>query len=332
MQQRTLGQSQIKASVVGLGAWAIGGWMWGGTDAEQSAAAIRAAVECGINLIDTAPIYGFGESERIVGKAIGGIRDQVVLATKCGLRWDCERGVFHFDSDEKSIGGKGYRVNKYLGAESIRHEIENSLRRLNTEYIDLYQTHWQEETTPIEETMEALLKLKQEGKIRAIGVSNATPEQMRRYLEVGPLDSDQELYSMLDRKHEAENLPFCRDQNIAFLAYSPLARGLLTGKTGPEREFNEGDARASLRRFSVENRRRAQAMLERMRPIAERHNAELAQLAVAWTLHQPGCTHVLCGVRNPGQAETNAAAAGISLDESEQTELNSILNEFDDVV
>lgn len=332
MQQRTLGQSQIKASVVGLGAWAIGGWMWGGAEVEQSVSAIRTAVEGGVNLVDTAPIYGFGESERVVGRAIRGIREQVVLATKCGLVWDRERGVFAFDSDEKSIGGKVYRVYKYLGAESIRRELESSLRRLDTDYVDLYQTHWQEESTPIEETMETLLKLKQEGKIRAIGVSNATPEQMRRYQAVGPLDSDQELYSMLDRKHEGGNLPFCREQKMAFLAYSPLARGLLTGRATPERQFEEGDARAGMARFSVENRRRAQDMLERMRPIAERHGCGLAQLALAWAFHQPGCSHVLCGVRNSGQAEAAVAAGEVVLRESEQAEVDSLLREFSDIV
>ncbi len=191
MRYRPLGQSGIEASVVALGAWAIGGWYWGGTDETQSIDAIHAALDAGINFIDTAPAYGLGRSETIVGKAIAGRRDQVVIATKCGVVWHTQEGKPHIQQHNKQT----YR---YLGAESIRYEIEESLRRLQTDYIDLYQTHWQDPTTPIEETMEALLELKEQGKIRAIGVCNATADDMERYRKLGPLDSDQEIATRKD--------------------------------------------------------------------------------------------------------------------------------------
>ncbi len=334
MQYKELGQSKIEASVIGLGTWAIGGWMWGGTEKEDSLEAVRASVDQGVNLIDTAPIYGFGLSEEWIGEAIKGIRDKVVLATKCGLIWDRAEGVFHFSSDEYSVNPRAsrYQVYKHLAAFSIRTEVERSLRRLQTDYIDLYQTHWQDESTPVEETMSELLKLKQEGKIRAIGVSNATVEQIRQYQDVGPVDSDQELYNMLDRRHDQENLPYCQENNIAFLAYSPLARGLLSGKLTPERQFNAGDGRSMQERFSEENRREAQKMLSALMPLAEKHDITLAQLAAAWTFHQPGCTHVLCGARNSAQAEANAGAGRVRLTPEDLQEIEQTLADFHHLV
>lgn len=197
MEDRSLGASGIEASVVGLGAWAIGGWMWGGADERKSVEAIQAAIDTGINLIDTAPAYGLGLSESVVGKAVAGRRSQVLIATKCGIVW-------HTDKGTPFVNQSGKQMHRYLGPESIRYEVEQSLKRLNTDHIDLYQTHWQDETTPIEDTMRTLLDLKREGKIRAIGVSNATVEQIEAYRRIGPLDSGQEKYSMLDRKLDGE--------------------------------------------------------------------------------------------------------------------------------
>jgi methylglyoxal reductase len=314
MRHRTLGQSGINASVVGLGTWAIGGWMWGGTDEARAIQAIQASIDEGINLIDTAPAYGLGLSEEIVGKAITGRRDKVVLATKCGLVWHVKRGAWFFDQ-------AGKPVHRYLGDGSIRYEIEQSLKRLHTDVIDLYQTHWQDFTTPIAETMGALLDLKREGKIRAIGVSNATVDQIEEYRRVGPVDSDQERYSLIDRGLEAALVPYCRDNGIAMLAYSPLAHGLLTGKIGPERQFAGDDLRRDDPRFSVENRRRIGAALERVRPIAESHGLTLGQLAIAWTVAQPGVTHALVGARNPEQVRENAQAAQAPLAPEELAEI-----------
>jgi aryl-alcohol dehydrogenase-like predicted oxidoreductase len=297
-----LGQSGIQASVVGFGAWAIGGWMWGGSDAKEAVRAIQAAVERGITLIDTAPAYGLGLSEELVGEAMAGRRDQVVLATKCGLVWDTDSGRFFLAQDGKP-------VHRYLGGDSIRYELEQSLKRLRTDHVDLYQTHWQDPTTPIEETMGALLELKRQGKIRAIGVSNARVDEIRQYQRLGPVDVDQEKYSLLDRGMEKALLPYCREHGMAVLAYSPMANGLLTGKIGPEREFTGDDLRRGNPRFSVENRAKIQGLLEGLRPIAEGHGLTLGQLAIAWTIAQPGLTHALVGARNARQAEENAGAA-----------------------
>jgi len=321
MQYRKLGTTDIDASVIGFGAWAIGGWMWGGVEEKDAVRAIDAAMDCGINLVDTAPMYGYGRSEEIVGKAIAGKREKVVLATKCGLRWDDKdwpagEGVLHFYGDEKGATSNtsATRIYKYLRPDSIRREVEQSLSRMKTDYIDLLQTHWQEETTPIEATMEALLQLKEQGKIRAIGVSNVTVDHLRQYLAVGPVDVAQEKYSMLDRQIEQNGLlDLCKANGVSLLAYSPMANGLLTGKISPDREFNEGDLRRNHPRFSQENIKRVNAALNNLRPIAEKHNATLAQLVIAWTAAQYEKMHVLCGARNAPQVLENAPAGDLVL-------------------
>ncbi|MBE0584139.1 MAG: aldo/keto reductase, partial [Desulfofustis sp.] len=302
MKYRELGGSGIKASVVGFGAWAIGGWMWGGADEKEAIGALHAALDCGMNLVDTAPMYGFGRSEEIVGKAIRDRRSEVVLATKCGLIWHEQRGDFYFASDDKHPSKEGdQQIYRCLAPEVIRYEVEQSLRRLQTDYIDLYQTHWQETTTPIAETMETLLTLQREGKIRAIGCCNASREQLDAYRAAGRLDCDQELYSMLDRTREGTNLAYARRHGLALLAYSPLAQGLLSGLVGPERQFAPGDQRNLKPRFSVENRQRVRQLLDCFLPIADRHQINLSQVAIAWTVARPGCSHALVGARNAEQ-------------------------------
>jgi methylglyoxal reductase len=306
MIHRPFGQSGITASVVAHGTWAIGGWMWGGTNVQRSVRSIQASLDAGVNFIDTAPAYGLGLSERVVGEAIRGRRDKVILATKCGLVWHTTKGRFFADQNGSSI-------HRYLGAESIRYEVEQSLRRLETDYIDLYLTHWQDPTTAIRETMSTLLDLKKEGKIRAIGVSNCTVDQLRQYRSVGPVDAAQENYSMLHRELEREYLPYCTRNNIAVLAYSPLGNGLLTGKVGPDRIFPEDDLRRHNPMFSRESRVRVREMLDRMQPVAREYSFTEGQLAIAWTLAQPGITHVLVGARDAVQSAENAAAGGVLL-------------------
>lgn len=327
MRYRPLGDSGIEASVVGLGAWAIGGWMWGGQDDDHSIRAIQAAIDAGMNLIDTAPVYGFGRSETIVGKAIAGRRDKVVLATKCGLIWDREAGQLHFTADEHRINPESghIRVYRYNNPASIRAEVEASLKRLNTDHLDLLQTHWQEPTTPIADTMGEMMRLKQQGKIRAIGVSNASIEQMDQYRAAGQLDTDQEKYSMLDRGLDQAVLPYLVRHHIALLAYSPLANGLLTGRITPDRRFPDGDLRSFRPRFSVENRQRVIAMLDELRPFAEAHGWTLGQLAIGWAIAQPGVTHALVGARSPQQVAENAAAAEPRLSPDEMTRIDAII-------
>jgi methylglyoxal reductase len=328
MQMRPLGQTGIEASAVAFGAWAIGGWMWGGADEGESIDAIHASLDSGVNFIDTAPIYGFGRSEEIVGKAIRRRRDQVILATKCSMVCNPNVGEPKFRCDGLGANPNGIiPVHIYLGPDSIREEVEQSLRRLRTDYIDLYQTHWQEATTPIEDTMGALLDLKQQGKIRAIGVCNATLDQIKQYTAAGQLDSDQECYSMLDRQIEGSQLPYTRQENIAVLAYSPLARGLLTGKIGPDREFGPGDHRAMMPRFSKKNRQQVTTLLDAFQPIAEAHNATLAQIVIAWTIRQPGVTHALCGARNVAQAQENAAAGNLELTDEQLQQMDAAIEQ-----
>lgn len=323
MQYRTIGNSGISGSVVAFGAWAVGGWMWGGTEETEAVSAIRAAGDHGINLIDTAPMYGFGRSEEIVGKALRGDRDKWIVASKCGLIWDKAdwpkgKGELHFYSDEngavEKTGPDVYRIYKYLRPESIRREVEASLRRLGTDRIDILQTHWQDGTTPIDDTVEGLLKLKEEGKIRAIGCSNVSARQLEDYARGGALDVDQEKYSLLDREPETNGLfAGCQQYGVSFFAYSPLANGLLTGRIAPDRQYGEGDLRKSRPRFAPENVRRVNTALERLRPLAESHRIDIGQLIIAWTIAKYGKLHALCGARNAEQAIRNAAAGDVRL-------------------
>lgn len=307
---RMIGESGIPASIVGLGTWAIGGWRWGGTDEQQSIAAIHASIDEGISLIDTAPAYGQGVSEEIVGKAIRGRRDKVVLATKCGLVWHTQQGNHFFDYDGKP-------VHRYLGAESIAYEIEQSLTRLGTDYIDHYITHWQDPTTPIEDTMRALEDLKTAGKIRSIGISNASPDDLNAYIAAGQLDAVQEKYNMLDRGIETTLLPICVEHGVSVLSYSSLALGLLSGRMGPDRVFTGDDQRKDNPRFSAANRQKVARLMDEIAPIVQAHDATPAQIVIAWTVHQPGISFALCGARNPDQAKENARAARIRLSPDE---------------
>ena len=304
---REIGRSGIQASAVGLGTWAIGGWMWGGTDEAASIRAIEASIDAGISLIDTAPAYGLGRSEELVGKAIAGKRDKVVIATKCGLNWHSGKGNHFFEED-------GVPVHRYLGGDGIAHEVEQSLKRLGTDHIDLYITHWQDPTTPIDETMEALQRLQDQGKIRAIGASNVGTAELAAYLATGRLDAIQERYSMLDRGIAETLLPMARPAGVSTLSYSSLALGLLTGKVSATRIFEGDDQRAADPRFSPENRQHAANFAAALMPLADQHDASVAQLVIAWTLNQPGITFALCGARDPAQALDNAKAARLRLD------------------
>lgn len=310
MLTREIGRSGIEASAIGLGTWAIGGWMWGGTDEAKSISAIQASIDEGISLIDTAPAYGQGLSEEIVGKAIAGRREKVVLATKCGLVWHTQKGNHFFDYDGKP-------VHRYLGKDAIVHEVEQSLKRLGTDYIDHYITHWQDPTTPIAETMEALESLKTQGKIRSIGASNTTADDVKAYVAAGQLDAIQEEYSMIKRDIEETLVPLCLKEKVSVLSYSSLALGLLTGKIGPDRTFEGDDQRKDNPRFSVENRRKVARLMDAIAPIAEAHGATKAQVVIAWTLQQPGITFSLCGARDPEQARENAKAGRLRLTSEE---------------
>ena len=310
MLVREIGRSGVDATAVGLGTWAIGGWMWGGTDERESIAAIQTAIDEGVTLIDTAPAYGQGLSEAIVGKAITGRRDKVVIATKCGLVWHTRKGSHFFDYE-------GRPVHRYLGRDSIVHEVEQSLRRLGTDYIDHYITHWQDPTTPVAETMGVLQELKSQGKIRSIGASNLSIGELEEYAAGGGLDAIQEEYSMVKRDIESTLLPFCARHGISTLSYSSLGLGLLSGRMGPDRAFSGDDQRKDNPRFSLANRQKVARLMADIADIAASHTASPAQIIIAWTIQQPGITFALCGARNPAQARENAEAGRIRLSGSE---------------
>ena len=334
MEFRELGESGISASAITFGAWAIGGWMWGGSERSDAVAAIRASYEEGVTSIDTAAVYGQGLSEEIVGEALQGIpRDRVQVMTKFGMRWDQAkgdhgassgpRGDFAFKSQDNE--GRPLDIYKYGGKESIIKECEDSLRRLRTDYIDLYQQHWPDVTTPIAETMEALAELQRAGKIRAAGVSNYDVTQMKEAEKTLRLASDQVPYSMVRRDIENELVPYCIENRKAILAYSPLQRGLLSGKIRPGHRFNEGDNRGDSKYYQGENLNRINAFLDQLRPLAAAKNATLAQLVIRWTIQRPGITIALVGARDARQAVQNARAIELRLTADEIAFIDSQL-------
>ncbi|MEQ8878020.1 MAG: aldo/keto reductase [Cyclobacteriaceae bacterium] len=328
MKKVKLGKSDVEITPMVFGAWAIGGWMWGGSDDKEAVTAIKTSIDHGITSIDTAPIYGFGHSEKIVGEAVKSYsRDKIQLLTKFGMRWDTKEGDFYFES--KKNDGTPVKIHKFSGKQSIINECEESLKRLGTDYIDLYQIHWPDKTTPIEESFEAVDQLKKEGKIRSAGVSNYSVDQMKIAHGVTPLASNQVPYSMVLRDIEKEVVPFCIDNGIGILAYSPLQRGLLTGKITPDYKFNEGDHRKSTKFFQEPNLSRTNAFLDEIKPIAEKHDATLAQLVINWTLQQPGITSVLVGARNKEQVAQNAQALSFDLDTEIVDEITKKLNRLE---
>ena len=320
MEHRKLGNSGLELPVVTFGAWAIGGLFWGGSDDDDAIRAIHAAIDTGIDAIDTAPVYGCGHSETLVGRALQGRRDSVKILTKCGLRWDSTQGDFYFTIDDPH-GGQ-VTVHKNVKADSILHECEQSLRRLGTDVIDLYQVHWPSTTASAEETMGALEKLRKAGKVKAIGVSNYNAAQLAEAAALAPVVSNQIKYNLLERGIEADPLPACRERTISVIAYSPMAMGLLTGKVTMHREFSSTDVRGKAKLYQPEVRQQVLNALESVRPIAEAHTASLAQLSVAWVLAQPGITTALVGARNARQVSENAAAAQVKLSPAEVQQIS----------
>jgi Predicted oxidoreductases (related to aryl-alcohol dehydrogenases) len=328
MEYRQLGESQLKASVITYGAWAIGGWMWGGANRREAIDAIKASYDHGVTSIDTAPVYGGGLSEEIVGEAIQGIpRDKVQIFTKFGLRWDTKEGEYHFTS--KDNNGRDVEIYKLATRENVIRECEECLRRLKTDYIDLFQLHWPVASTPIAETMEALLQLQQQGKIRAAGVCNYSVAQMQEAVQTISLASNQVPYSMVLRDIEKELVPYCIEHKKAIIAYSPLQRGLLTGKIKPGHKFNKGDTRENNRFYKEDNIRRVNSFLDGLRPLAESKGATLGQLVLRWTIEQPGITVALAGARNAEQAAQNARAVDVTLSKEEISFINQKLAELE---
>lgn len=302
MQQRQIGQTGIGISAVIMGTWQAGKSMWTDIDDRETQRAMRAALDAGITAFDTAEVYGNGHSERIIAKALSDVRDRIVLATK----------VF----------------SNHLKHDQIIAACNRSLKNLNTDHIDLYQVHWPpgafgHPAVPMEEIMRAMLDLKDQGKIRAIGVSNFNRRQMAEIAQYGPVESLQPPYSLFWRTVEREDVPFCREHEMTVLAYSPMAQGLLTGKFGPDHQFAKGDHRAANRLFQPEHFARVQTALGQLRPIAEKYAVTPGQLALAWVIAQPG-TCAIAGARNSRQATQNAAAGDIVLQEEDLAAMDRI--------
>lgn len=327
MEYRILGNTALKLSTITYGAFAIGGNMWGGNEKKDSIDAIHASLDNGVTSIDTAPFYGFGLSEEMIGEALKGKdRSKVQLLTKFGLVWDGSnkgKGEFFFEAENE---GKTIPVFKFTSKENIIKELEESLKRLKTDYIDLLQLHWPDATTPISETMEALELLIRQGKIRAGGVSNYTLDQMQEAQKTIALASDQVSYSMLNRGIEKDLIPYAIENNIGIIAYSPMERGLLTGKYFKEGKLKNSDHRNGY--FSQFDLEKVKTFLEKITPVAESKNASLSQLVLRWTTLQKGITIVLAGARNAEQALANAQAMSFDLSHEELAFINSALSEI----
>lgn len=309
MEEIVIGRSELRSSRIGLGTWAIGGWMWGGTDEAQSIATIRRAVERGVTLIDTAPVYGFGRAEEIVGKALaeGGLRRRVTIASKLGIAWR---------------DGKTYRDSS---PDRIRQEIEDSLRRLRTDVIDLYQVHWPDPRTPIDETARVLEDLKRAGKIRAIGVSNYAPAQMELFRAVAALEAVQSPYNLFEREIERDVLPYAARTGLTVLSYGALCRGLLSGTVTAHRRFPGDDLRNVDPKFQGERLRQYLAAVEALDQLARtRFGKSVLALAVRWVLDQ-GPTIALWGARRPEQLDAIEDIDGWHVDEAAKTEIEAIL-------
>ena len=303
--------TSLKVSPVAIGTWAIGGWMWGGTDEAESVATIRAAFEHGINIVDTAPAYGFGRSEEIVGKAIaeGRLRSDVMIATKAGLQWN---------------NGK---VSRNASRARIMQEVEDSLRRLRTDYIDIYQVHWPDPLVTIEETAEAMHTLFKQGKIRAIGVSNFSVLQMERFRRVAPLHVLQPPYNLFERGIEADLLPYCRKNKIATLGYGALCRGLLSGRMKAGTVFDGDDLRRTDPKFIEPRFAQYVAAVQKLDRLAQqRFGKRVIHLAVRWMLDQ-GITTALWGARHPDQLQPVDEVTGWALDVPAKAEIDRILRE-----
>jgi aryl-alcohol dehydrogenase-like predicted oxidoreductase len=307
----TITGTTLKPTRIALGTWAIGGFMWGGTDEAESIRTIHSAIDHGINLIDTAPVYGFGRSEEIVGKALAEVgRDKAAIATKAGLDWRDEQP---FRNASKA---------------RIRQEVDDSLRRLRTDVIDLYQVHWPDPQTPIDETAQAMAELRQAGKIRAIGVSNFSEEQMRAFEAVAPLHAAQPPYNLFEREAEQNILPYCRNNRIVTLAYGSLCRGLLSGRMKADRAFTGDDLRRTDPKFQPPRLQQYLQATERLDAFArETYGKRVLHLAIRWVLDQQPHSTALWGARHPGQLDGVADVMGWKLDAAALAKIDRIIAE-----
>jgi aryl-alcohol dehydrogenase-like predicted oxidoreductase len=303
---RTLGNSDLQLTAIGFGAWAIGGgnweFAWGHQDDDDSVAAIERALDRGINWIDTAAIYGLGHSEEIVARAIAGRSQKPYIFTKCSMRWHADRSIY-----------------RSLSAKSVQEELEASLKRLGVDTIDLYQIHWPNPENEIEEGWETMARLKEQGKVRHLGVSNFNVAQMERVRKIAPITSLQPPYSLLNRNVETETLPYCLEHGIGVINYSPMSSGLLTGKMTAERikSLPQDDWRRKAAQFNEPKLSRNLKLVELLREIGSSHGVQPGVVAVAWTLHHPAITAAIVGARRPDQVDGTVEAANFRLSDAE---------------
>ncbi|MFY9912918.1 MAG: aldo/keto reductase [Candidatus Sulfotelmatobacter sp.] len=312
MEYAVISGTEMKISRIAQGTWAIGGWMWGGSDERESIRTIHAALDMGINLIDTAPVYGFGVSEEIVGKAIEekGHREKIFIATKVGLEW-------HNGS-----------VSRNSSPDRIRKEIQDSLRRLRTDYVDIYQIHWPDLAVPIEETAQAMQALLQEGLIRAIGVSNYSPEQMNQFRSVCKLNSVQPPYNLFERQIDRDVLPYVLEKDLSAFAYGPLCRGLLTGTMRPDTKFTGDDLRKSDPKFQPPRFAQYLKAVQQLDDLARnRYGKRVMDLAVRWVLDTPGITAALWGARHPEELGAVESVLGWNLDADTRSAIDQVLSQ-----
>lgn len=311
MERIRFGETDLEVSRVVLGTWVTGGWAWGGADEREAVGAILRALELGINFIDTAPVYGFGKSEELVGRALKewGGSDGVVIATKCGLEWDDAQSVIRRNSTP----------------ERIRFEVDQSLRRLGVDRIDLYQIHWPDPETPFADSMAALVDLREAGKIRWIGLSNFSPPQIDECRHHGPVHGLQPPFNIFERDAEKEILPYCAENRIGTLVYGGLCRGLLTGKFTGTETFPKGDLRQMDPKFKPDRFRQYVKAVDAMKKLAAAHGRTMAQFALRWALQQPGVTTVIAGARTAAQAEENAGISGWALSPDDLEKVDQIL-------
>ena len=326
MRQLKLNKSGIIIPVMSLGTWAFGGdAIWGKTDEMQAIDTARRAVEMGIVQIDTAPAYGMGKSEEILGEALKGIRDKVILSTKCGLSWDEGNiGQLHVERD-------GHRIVRNLSAKSIRKDLENSLKRLKTEYIDIYYVHYPVFGTyavPVEETMDELNRMKKEGKIRAIGASNMNPEVLNEYCTYADIEIIQEKYSLLDTHIADELLPVCQKHHVSIQAYSPLEQGLLTGKVTQDTVLSPTDVRNKNKFWAQKSRLHILNVLQKLTPYTEKYSCSLSNLIIYLTAASLPDLHVLCGARKPEQIIDNVKTLSLNLEEADLSEMSQLFEQL----
>ncbi len=314
MELKRLGNSDLLITPIGIGQWAMGGggwaFSWGRQDDSESISAIRAGVDAGLNWIDTAPVYGLGHAEEVLGEALAGMAGKPYIFTKCARCWDENRQIY-----------------KSLKRDSVRRECEESLRRLRVDVIDLYQMHWPEPDEEVEEGWETMVRLKEEGKVRWIGVSNFSISQLKRAQAIGTITSLQPPYNLLAREIETEILPFCRENGIGVLAYSPMHSGLLTGKMTRERieSLDADDHRKRRPQFQEPLLTRNLALVEKLREVGARHGRTPGEAAIAWVLRRPEVTAAIVGLRSPAQLEGVVGAGDFRLSEAEVAEIETAL-------